>query len=82
MYEPPTKCISTMETIDIRASIQFIDFEGRSDGESIRKIITQLKPRQLVQFRKFFYSIGLYYVDCFLGCIICPHVHRLLCPYA
>lgn len=37
-----------METVDVRAGILFIDFEGRSDGESIRKIISQIKPRQLV----------------------------------
>ena len=26
----------------------YIDFEGRSDGESIKRIITMVKPRQLV----------------------------------
>ena len=28
----------------------FIDFEGRSDGESIKRIISIVKPRQLVSF--------------------------------
>jgi len=37
-----------METFDVIAKILFIDFEGRSDGESIRKIISQIRPRQLV----------------------------------
>jgi len=46
--EVPTKCIRSMETFDVFAKILFIDFEGRSDGESIRKIISQIRPRQLV----------------------------------
>lgn len=28
--------------------MEFIDFEGRSDGESIKKILSQIKPKQLV----------------------------------
>ena len=31
-----------------RCSVSFIDFEGRSDGESIKRIISIVKPRQLV----------------------------------
>jgi len=46
--EVPTKCVRSMETFDVFAKILFIDFEGRSDGESIRKIISQIRPRQLV----------------------------------
>ncbi|CAJ1077110.1 cleavage and polyadenylation specificity factor subunit 2 [Xyrichtys novacula] len=44
----PTKCISSMENLEIRARISYIDYEGRSDGDSIKKIINQMKPRQLV----------------------------------
>ncbi|XP_071961785.1 cleavage and polyadenylation specificity factor subunit 2-like [Antedon mediterranea] len=46
--EMPTKCVATEKLIDIRCSITFIDFEGRSDGESMKKLITQVKPRQLI----------------------------------
>lgn len=46
--EVPTKCIAVTATLDINASIQYIDFEGRTDGESMRKILSQIKPRQLV----------------------------------
>jgi cleavage and polyadenylation specificity factor subunit 2 len=28
--------------------VEFIDFEGRSDGESIKKILAQIKPKQLI----------------------------------
>lgn len=44
----PTKCISNVESLEIRARITYIDYEGRSDGDSIKKIINQMKPRQLV----------------------------------
>lgn len=48
LSDVPTKCISTTETIEINARIAYIDYEGRSDGDSIKKIINQMKPRQLV----------------------------------
>ncbi|XP_065323407.1 cleavage and polyadenylation specificity factor subunit 2-like isoform X2 [Gordionus sp. m RMFG-2023] len=47
-FSEPTKCISTPRTLNIRASITFIDFEGKSDGESYKKIISQIKPKQLI----------------------------------
>lgn len=34
-----------------RARVTYIDYEGRSDGDSIKKIINQMKPRQLVIVR-------------------------------
>ncbi|XP_028858513.1 cleavage and polyadenylation specificity factor subunit 2 [Denticeps clupeoides] len=48
LSDVPTKCISFMETIEIKARVTYIDYEGRSDGDSIKKIINQMKPRQLV----------------------------------
>jgi cleavage and polyadenylation specificity factor subunit 2 len=48
LSEIPTKCISVKQRVDILANVVFIDFEGRSDGESIKKILTQIKPRQLI----------------------------------
>lgn len=49
--EVPTKCVAATVTLDINANIQYIDFEGRSDGESIKKILNQVKPRQLILAR-------------------------------
>ncbi|KAK6644493.1 hypothetical protein RUM43_000760 [Polyplax serrata] len=49
--EVPTKCITYNKEIMIKAQIQFIDFEGRSDGESIQKIISQIRPRRLILVR-------------------------------
>lgn len=39
MEEAPTKCVSQTVTVRVAAQVLFIDFEGRSDGESIRKIV-------------------------------------------
>ncbi|CAG5133239.1 unnamed protein product, partial [Candidula unifasciata] len=46
--EVPTKCISSTVTLDINARVQFIDFEGRSDGKSIKKYLSQIRPKQLI----------------------------------
>ncbi|KAK2170652.1 hypothetical protein LSH36_1g04012 [Paralvinella palmiformis] len=51
IIDVPTKCITTEEKVDILANVIFIDFEGRSDGESIRKILSQIRPRQLILVR-------------------------------
>ncbi|XP_067274317.1 cleavage and polyadenylation specificity factor subunit 2 [Pseudorasbora parva] len=48
LSDVPTKCISNTQTLEIRARVSYIDYEGRSDGDSIKKIINQMKPRQLV----------------------------------
>jgi cleavage and polyadenylation specificity factor subunit 2 len=38
-------------TMRILAQVQYIDFEGRSDGESLQKILAQLKPRRVLLVR-------------------------------
>lgn len=49
--EKPTKVISSKKSIEINAQIQFIDFEGKSDGESLLKILSQLRPRRVIVVR-------------------------------
>jgi len=49
--EVPTKSVVTMHTVHVQAQVQFIDFEGRSDGESLQKIVGQLRPRRLILVR-------------------------------
>jgi len=46
--ELPTKCLSSTITLPILCEIDYIDFEGRSDGRSIKKIISHVEPRQLI----------------------------------
>lgn len=47
----PTKCVHVSRTIAVNASVTYIDFEGRSDGESLQKILAQLRPRRVVLVR-------------------------------
>lgn len=51
MLERPTKCVSSRKLIEINAQVQFIDFEGQSDGESLLKILSQLRPRRVIVVR-------------------------------
>ncbi|EDW24635.1 GL24248, partial [Drosophila persimilis] len=48
LLEKPTKLINQRKTIEVNAQIQRIDFEGRSDGESMLKILSQLRPRRVI----------------------------------
>ncbi|XP_022909761.1 probable cleavage and polyadenylation specificity factor subunit 2 [Onthophagus taurus] len=49
--EAPTKCIVLHRTVQVNAQVQYIDFEGRSDGESLLKILSQLRPRRVIVIR-------------------------------
>jgi len=49
--DAPTKCVQQNLSLTIKAQIQFIDFEGRSDGESVMKLIQQVKPRRVIIVR-------------------------------
>lgn len=51
LIEKPTKCISSRKLIEVNAQVQFIDFEGRSDGGSLLQILSQLRPRRIVVVR-------------------------------
>lgn len=51
MVEIPTKCIELKRTVQVNAQVQYIDFEGRSDGESLLKILSQLRPRRVIVVR-------------------------------
>ena len=46
--EIPTKCVTEEKEIIVKSKIYFIDYEGRSDGESIRKLISNIKPKNLI----------------------------------
>ena len=49
--EVPTKCIQQTLTLTIKAQVHFIDFEGRSQGEDIMKLVQQVKPRRVIIVR-------------------------------
>jgi cleavage and polyadenylation specificity factor subunit 2 len=46
--ERPSKCISVEKTISVKCSVRYFDFEGRSDGRSIKAIIEHVMPRKLI----------------------------------
>nr|CAB3233517.1 cleavage and polyadenylation specificity factor subunit 2 [Phallusia mammillata] len=49
--ETPTKCVREILGVEVKCSVSFIDFEGRSDGESMLKIVQQIKPREVILVR-------------------------------
>ncbi|KAG7164338.1 cleavage and polyadenylation specificity factor subunit 2-like [Homarus americanus] len=51
MEEVPSKCVSQTVTVRVAAQVLFIDFEGRSDGESIRKIVESMHPLRVILVR-------------------------------
>lgn len=62
--ERPCKTVRESLTIDVRMRHSFIDFEGRSDGKSIKTILSHVKPRKLIlvcflKFLKFFLNFNL-----------------------
>jgi len=40
--------VSFKQKLNFKCSAIFIDFEGRSDGESLQKLLEQMKPRRLI----------------------------------
>ena len=51
LAEVPTKCISSVQNVHIRCKIHHIDFEGRSDGLSIMKVVDTMNPRRAIIVR-------------------------------
>jgi len=49
--EVPTKCVSTWQNFHVKANVQWIDFEGRTEGDSIKKLLWGLKPRRVILVR-------------------------------
>ncbi|KAJ8713815.1 hypothetical protein PYW08_007435 [Mythimna loreyi] len=51
MAEVPSKCVTQMRQVQIKATISYIELEGRCDGESLLRVVTQAKPRAIVGLR-------------------------------
>ncbi|CDI98145.1 cleavage and polyadenylation [Echinococcus multilocularis] len=43
-----TKCMTVKMEIPLRCDVSFIDYESRSDGKALRKIITGLRPHEVI----------------------------------
>lgn len=46
--EAPSKFISSDVTLQLKASIEYVDMDGMHDGQAIKTIIADLQPRKLV----------------------------------
>lgn len=46
--EAPSKIVTTTSHVDVRAHIACFDYQGRSDARSIREILVQLAPQNLI----------------------------------
>lgn len=44
----PFKYVESQQDLSIQCQIMYIDFEGRSDGKSVRNILSQVLPRKIV----------------------------------
>ncbi|KAK8946198.1 Cleavage and polyadenylation specificity factor subunit 2 [Platanthera guangdongensis] len=44
----PSKIVSTEMTVQVKCSLVYMDFEGRSDGRSVKSIIAHVAPLKLV----------------------------------
>lgn len=51
MEKKPTKCVKIVAPLAIEAKLHLFDFEGRSDGESVKNLVSQVKPRRLILVR-------------------------------
>ncbi|XP_028162051.1 probable cleavage and polyadenylation specificity factor subunit 2 [Ostrinia furnacalis] len=49
--EVPSKCVSVVRTVSVKASVQYIELEGRCDGESLLRLVAHAKPRAIVGLR-------------------------------
>ena len=45
---PPTKVVEDRVEVVLHCQVQYLDFEGLSDGEAMLRILSQIKPRSLV----------------------------------
>lgn len=44
----PTKIVKEQRDLDVRCQVAFLDMEGRSDGHSLRNLISTVGPKQLI----------------------------------
>ncbi|KAL3313091.1 cleavage and polyadenylation specificity factor subunit 2 [Cichlidogyrus casuarinus] len=43
-----SKCISQEMELTVRCALHLLDYEGRSDGEAVKKIVAGLRPQELI----------------------------------
>lgn len=51
MSEVPSKCVSSVRQVHVKAHVEYIELEGRCDGESLLRVVSQTKPWAVVGLR-------------------------------
>lgn len=46
-----TKCVKSIQNFHVKSRIEFIDFEGRSDGDTLFDTIRNIRPRRSIVVR-------------------------------
>jgi cleavage and polyadenylation specificity factor subunit 2 len=46
--ETPTKSVQVQQDLEILCQVKYIDFEGRADGRSYRKILSHVAPKKMI----------------------------------
>ncbi|KAL4719513.1 hypothetical protein ACJJTC_002774, partial [Scirpophaga incertulas] len=49
--ESPSKCVTSVRQVAVRASVQYIELEGRCDGESLLRVVAAARPRAVAPLR-------------------------------
>merc|ERR1711963_907481 len=76
--EVPTKCVASTQNFAVKCGVQFIDFEGRTDGESIFKLLQQLRPRRTILVRGSQQSLNS--LRDFCSEVLLPFTNQRWCP--
>ncbi|CAK8532604.1 unnamed protein product [Lathyrus sativus] len=69
----PSKVISDERTVQVRCSLVYMDFEGRSDGRSIKNILSHVAPLKLVLVHGSAEATDHLKQHCLKN--VCPHVY-------
>ncbi|XP_028790004.1 cleavage and polyadenylation specificity factor subunit 2-like [Neltuma alba] len=69
----PSKVISDERTVQVRCSLLYMDFEGRSDGRSIKNILSHVAPLKLVLVHGSAEATEHLKQHCLK--FVCPHVY-------
>ncbi|XP_057774360.1 cleavage and polyadenylation specificity factor subunit 2 isoform X2 [Salvia miltiorrhiza] len=69
----PSKVVSSEQTVYVKCSLVYMDFEGRSDGGSIKKILSHVSPLKLVLVHGSAEATEHLKEHCLKN--VCPHVY-------
>eukprot|EP00854_Cymbomonas_tetramitiformis_P012666 gene12666-14974_t len=63
--EAPTKIVELKAHVVVRCAVLYVEYEGRSDGRSVKTLLSHISPRQLVSVHG---PEALQEIDCSSGC--------------